>query len=109
MSRTQASLGFDTYGDNYYEDFSIAKANEWGVLWLPRSNAEKQFIDPSDRDHPSHKVGGFGYYERRNIVDANNWHSWRSLRNLDRQFFFSLLWIPERELLPLEALAQAAG
>ena len=108
MSRTGRALGFDLF--RFGEKYEAAGRNELPVLLatisgvdcLFRTEAEKRW-----RDEDAGNVRG-RYSARQRILDDWNWTPWDRLTIPNKAFAYSLLWVPEHSLGPLEILASMA-
>lgn len=108
MSSVGVAYGYDLlrWGEQWHRDGKdecppAVKATTGGVQFLVLSEQEKRWLLEVEHD-------SVRFEARRLIVYKNNWCSWITMGDDDRNFLLSLLWIPEDPLTPLEILAKMA-
>ena len=107
LSKNGQAIGFDLlrWGEEWHksgddEGFTAATATAAGVRCCFRATLEKDYVWEIGIDH-------FQRRARKAYVHGKNFFPWGTLSRINEDFIFSLHWVPEIPMSPLEALAEA--
>ena len=112
FSKNGKALGYELlrWGEKHHkagkdDGFIAAIGTAGGVQLLIRHPLEKSWIDGDPRDREAWR----GRKSRAKVIELQNFFPWRTLSGLNKDYIFSLLWVPEEPVSALEALARAAS